>query len=77
MVRIGPENLLRPERPDKVAEGEKIHRDPNRREPDGRRPKSGKGRHSADQEPPIAVDESGARVGDEKDEIGEHVDFEA
>jgi len=61
----------------KVAEGEKIHRDPNGREPNGRRQKPGKGRHSADQDPPIPGDEHGAHAGDEAGTIGEHVDFEA
>jgi hypothetical protein len=77
MVRIGPENLLRPERPDKVAEGEKVHRDPNRRERNARRQKSGKGSHSGDQELPVAADEAGGHAGDQQDKVGEHVDFEA
>ncbi len=70
MLRIGIESTHRAERPDKIAEGEKIHKEPNRRDSNGKRQKSGKRGWPAKQEP-------GAIPADHESDLGKRVDFEA
>jgi hypothetical protein len=71
MLRIVLESLLRPQRPDKVAEGERIHREPNRHQSNGKRQKSGKRRDAEpDGAAPSATEQSDSGV-------GKRVDFEA
>jgi len=76
MFRIVPDSLLKPEPPGKVAEGERIHGDTDRRQ-GARRQGSGKGRKRETEGPREPATDPDGRRGDEDGGVGRRVDFEA